>query len=102
MQVKKDARKEEEVKKESQDDDSVLTDVETYSDGEFGEVSQGILYRIEKVFSRFSGAAANNHESTPGMVLEKMVYEVSHEREPTLFQCHIRTGVKGMDWSDSI
>ena len=55
-------------KKESKEDDSVLTDIETYSDSESpeesGETSQGILNSIGGLLSRISGAAANITEST--------------------------------------
>jgi len=82
--------KEEEEKKDSKEDDSILTDIETYSDSdppeESGESSQGILNSIGGLFSRLSGAAANITKSTSSMVLEEMVYGVSHETEPTSFQ----------------
>ena len=93
MKQKEDSKKEEEKKKDSKEDHSILTDIETYSDsespeesGESGESSQGILNSIGGVPSRFSGAAANMTESTSSMVLEEMVYGVSHETEPTSFQ----------------
>jgi len=60
LQAKGDSRKEEEAKKESQEDDLALTDIETHSDSESpkesGEASQGILNSIEGLLSRFSGA----------------------------------------------
>ena len=61
-------KKEEEEKKYSKQDDSVLTDIETYWDSESpeesGEVSQGILNSTGGLSSRFPGAAANITEST--------------------------------------
>jgi len=90
LKQKEDSKKEEEEKKDSKEDHSILTDIETYSDSESpeesGESSQGILNSIGGVPSRFSGAAANMTESTSSMVLEEMVYGVSHETEPTSFQ----------------
>ena len=89
LKAKEDAQKEEEEKKDSKEDDSILTDIETYSDSdppeESGESSQGILNSIGGLFSRLSGAAANITKSTSSMVLEEMVYGVSHEAEPTSF-----------------
>jgi hypothetical protein len=82
--------KEEEEMKDSKENDSILTVIETYSDSESpeesGESSQGILNSIGGLFSRFSGGAANITESTSSMVLEEMVYGVSHETELTAFQ----------------
>ena len=50
LRAKGDAQKEEEEKKDSKEDDSILTDIETYSDSEppeeSGESSQGILNSI--------------------------------------------------------
>ena len=64
------------------EDGSVLTGIETYSDSESpeesGEVSQGILNSIGGLLARFCEAAANITESTSSMVLEEMVYGVSH------------------------
>ena len=78
LKAKEDAKKE-----DSKEDDSVLTDIETYSNfespEESGEAFQGILNSIGGLLSRFSGAAANISESTSSMVLEEMVYGVSHE-----------------------
>ena len=68
LQAKEDTRKEEEAKKQSKQDDSVVADIETHSDsellGESGETSQGILNSIGGLLSRISGAAANITEST--------------------------------------
>jgi len=74
LQAKEDARKEEKEKNESNENDSVLTDIETYSDsecpGESGEASHKILSSIGELLSRFSGFAANIiTESTSSMVL---------------------------------
>ena len=89
--------KEEEEKKDSKEDDSILTDIETYSDSdppeESGESSQGILNSIGGLFSRLSGAAANITKSTSSMVLEEMVYGVSHETEPTFFRMSSHDGM---------
>jgi len=58
LKAKEDAKKEEEEKKDSKEDDSILTDIETYSDSEppeeSGKSSQGILNSIGGLFSRFS------------------------------------------------
>jgi len=86
-------------KKESKEDDSVLTDIETYSDSESpeesGEASQGILNSIGGLFSRFSGAASNITDSASSMVLEDMVYGFSRETEPTsLKDRNQRNGLK--------
>jgi len=82
-----DSKKEQEAKKESKFNESLLTDIETYSDSESpresGEASEVILNSIRELFSRFSGAVASITESTSSMVLEEMVYGVSHEAEPT-------------------
>jgi len=78
------------VKNESKEDDSVLTDLETYSDSESPEesrvVSQGILNSIGGLLSRLSGAAANIIESTSSMAPEEMVYRGFLETDPTGFQ----------------
>jgi hypothetical protein len=83
LKAKEDSKKEEEEKKDFREDDSILTDIETYQDsespGESGESSQGFLSSIGGLFSRFSGTAANITESTSNMVLKEMVYGVSHE-----------------------
>jgi hypothetical protein len=67
LKAKEDAKKEEEENKHSKEDDSILSDIETYSDSESpeesGEASQRILSSIGGLFSRFSGAAANITES---------------------------------------
>ena len=90
LKAKEDAKKEEEENKHSKEDDSILSDIETYSDSESpeesGEVSQGILNSIGGLLARFCEAAANITESTSSMVLEEMVYGVFHETEPTCFQ----------------
>ena len=90
MKAKEDAKKDGEEKKDSKEDDSFLTDIATYSDSEppeeSGESSQGILNSMGGLVSRFTGAAANITESTSSMVLEEMVYGVSHETERTSFQ----------------
>jgi len=90
LQPIEDAKKDEEEKKESKENDSVLANIETYSDSESpeesGEVSQGILNSIGGLLARFCEAAANITESTSSMVLEEMVYGVFHETEPTCFQ----------------
>jgi hypothetical protein len=92
-------------KERSSEDDSVLTDIETYSDSESpeesGEASQGILNSIGGLFSRFSGAAANITVSTSSMVLEEMVYGVSHETEPTSFQ-HAISRPESKKWIEAI
>ena len=73
----------------SKEDDSFLSDVETYSNsqspGESGEASQGILNSNGGLFSRFSGAAANRTD-TSKIVIEKMVYGDSLETELTSFE----------------
>jgi hypothetical protein len=101
LKANEDAKKEEEEKKDS---DSILTDIETYSDSEppeeSGESSQGILNSIGGLFSRFSGAAVNITESTSSMVLE-MVYGVSYETEPTSFQDAI-SGPESKEWIEAI
>jgi hypothetical protein len=90
VKSKEDDKKEEDENKYSKEDDSTLTNIGTYSDSESpeesGEASQGILNSIGGLLSRFSGATANITESTSSMVLEEMVYGVSHEPEPTSFQ----------------
>jgi len=92
-------------KKESKEDDSVLTDIETYSDSESpeesGETSQGILNSVGGMLSRFSGVAANITESTSSMVLEEMVYGVSHETELTSLQDAI-SGPESKEWIEAI
>ena len=56
LQGKEDVRKEEETKKDSKEDDSVLPDIGTYSDsdslGESGEASPGFLKSIGGLLSR--------------------------------------------------
>jgi len=105
LKAKEDAQKEDEEKKDSKEDDSILTDIETYSDSEppeeSGESSQGIVNSIRGRFSRFSGAAAKITESTSSMVLEEMVYGVSHETEPTSFQDAI-SGPEPKKWIEAI
>jgi hypothetical protein len=105
LEAKEDAEKKEEEKKDFKEDDSILTDTETYSDSESpeesAESSQGILNSIGGLFSRFSGAAANITESTSGMVLEEMVYGVSHKTEPTSFQDAI-SGTESNEWIEGI
>jgi hypothetical protein len=68
MQAKEDAKEEEEVKKRSKEDDSVLTDGETDSNseypGESGEVRQGTLNSTGGLLSRVFGLPANITDST--------------------------------------
>jgi hypothetical protein len=101
LKAKKDAKKEEEGKKDSKEDDSVLNDIETYSNSESPkescEASQRILNSIGGLLSRFSGAVANISESTSSVVLEEMVYGVSHENDPTSFHDAISVP-ESKDW----
>jgi hypothetical protein len=105
LKAEEDAKKEAEEKKDSTEDDSILTDIETYSDfeslEESGDSSQGNLNSIGVLFSRFSGAAANINESTSSMVLEEMVYGVSHETETTSFQ-DVISGPESKEWFEAI
>jgi len=90
LQVKVDARKEEEAKKESNEYDSVLSDIKTHSDSESRGVAdeawEGIRNSIGGLLSRRSEAAANITESTSVMLLEEMLYGVSHQTETTDFR----------------
>lgn len=105
LQEKKDIRKEEKANKESKEDGSVLTDIETYSrsqsPGESGEASQGGQNFIGGLRAKFSGATATIAEITSSMVLEDMVYEVSHETEGIPFQDDI-SGLESREWIEMI
>lgn len=58
QEAKEDVKKEEEARKDFQEDDSVVTDVETYSDfespGGSGEASQRILSSCQKRFAHIN------------------------------------------------
>jgi len=105
LKAKEDAENEEEEKRDSKEADSILTDIETYSDSESpeesSESSQGILNSIGGLLSRFSGAAANITEYTSSMVFEEMIYGVSHETELTSFHADI-SGPESKEWIEVI
>jgi len=75
MKAKEDAKKEKEGKRGEKDS----RDSDSESPEESGGASQGIVNSIRGLFSRFSVAVANSTESTSRMVLEEIVYVLSHE-----------------------
>jgi hypothetical protein len=78
-------------RKESKENESVLTDVVTCWDSESpeesGEAAREILNSSKVLLSQFSGAGASITESISSLVFEEIVYGVPHETKPP----HLRT-----------